>query len=92
MRAIVHTVSTPPKGATYDALDLQIEINIPFVPTSGTGLKVTPSGDILTCDQVMWDINEPDLIRIFMKEPDDLPSLAWMLEEGWKSDLPNPIL
>lgn len=85
MKTRVHHFSMPCKrNVDYECEELKIEIDLPFVPTEGTGLKVTPNGEILIVDQVMWLIEEPDVLLVFTKEPTiGFRPYKEMVAEGW---------
>ncbi|WP_136414789.1 hypothetical protein [Herbaspirillum sp. ST 5-3] len=88
MKARVHHFSEPRRrNSGYDCEELKIEIDLPFVPTQGTGLQVTPNGEILIVDQVMWLIEEPDVLLVFTKEPEiSFRPYKEMIAEGWVGD------
>lgn len=90
MKTRIHHYSLPASpDAIHDAEDLVIEIDLPFVPVVGMELKVTQEGDFLTVQQVMWAIDKPDVLEVFVEAPDDGADLRpydEMIAQGWRAD------
>lgn len=90
MKAKVHATCQPKSKAAalqYDAENIHIVVDLPFVPAAGTMLKVSPAGDYLKVDQVYLDLTEGgEGLVVFIEEPDDSRELMpWkaMKAEGW---------
>jgi hypothetical protein len=80
---IRHTCTPRTKRANYEAEDISIKIQIPFVPVPGSMIKVTPHGEFLEVDQIYWAIDSPDEVQIWIKEEEDLMPWSVMKAEGW---------
>ena len=83
MKAIVRYIAEPVGKQEYKA-DIYICIDIPFVPTIGTALQVTPGGEFVCVSGVYWSINAPDVLDIDTEDPDVLEPLERLLAEGWR--------
>jgi hypothetical protein len=88
MKSVIHHFSKPSaQNVDYDVEDLKIEVDLPFVPMVGMSLKVTAAGRFLVVEQVMWAIDEPNVLQVFTEEPDDdgdvLP-YDEMIAQGWQ--------
>ncbi|CAB3754041.1 hypothetical protein [Paraburkholderia humisilvae] len=88
MKAVIHHFSKPStRTAKYEVENLKIEVDLPFVPVTGMSLQVTPAGSFLVVEQVMWAINEPDVLQVFTEEPQDdfdVRPYREMVEQGWR--------
>lgn len=88
MKAIIHGHAMPRnKKVEYETENLFIEIDLPFIPTKGTSLMVTPHGEYQIVDQVFWNCRNPDQIQVFIEEPEDdseIRPFTEMLKEGWR--------
>jgi hypothetical protein len=71
---------------------LQVNAQLPFVPTLGMMLAVTSKGDLLAVEDVMWFVDKPDELEIWLTEPNlhgsDRPAAYWK-RQGWKK-APQP--
>lgn len=78
-----------PKRKTdeFECVEVVIHVDLPFVPVAGTMLKLTPDGEFLRVDQVFWSVTDPDVIDVFIEEPEVLPTFAFMRKEGWREDV-----
>ena len=84
MKAVVRHIAEPIGEQEYEAENIYICIHIPFVPTVGTALQVTPEGDYVYVHDVHWSVNDPDVLDIGTEEPDVLEPLERLLAEGWR--------
>lgn len=85
MRAIIqHQCLPPDPDASYEAEDIHIVIDIPFLPQPGMHLKVTPQGDYLTVRDVLWTINAPVWLNVGTEEPEVLYPWADLKDQGWQ--------
>lgn len=85
MKALIRHVCAPKsKRAAYEAEDIHIVVELPFMPVAGMRLKLTPEGEFNQVDEVFWDVSLPDEVEVFLEEPDDLQALKFMLAEGWR--------
>jgi len=84
MKAVVRHTAEPIGKQEYEAEDIYICIDIPFVPTVGTALQVTPEGDYFYVSSVYWSINDPGVLDIGTEDPDVLEPLEQLLAEGWR--------
>lgn len=88
MKAVIRTQAKVPKGKPYECVDVCLEVDMPFIPTNGMALKVTKDGEYMTIDEVMWDVDKPDLLDIYMVDLDidnvGMRPLKEMKQQGWK--------
>lgn len=64
--------------------ELKIAIEIPIVPPIGTMLRVTRKGKFLKVEDIHWDINQPEIIKIYTAEPEaGYQSYVEMIDAGW---------
>lgn len=86
MKATLHYWATPAQpDAQHEAEDIRLTVFLPFMPTAGMKLKVTPDGDYLKVAEVFWDISSPDEVEVVFEEPLDLlPEWEQMKEQGWR--------
>ncbi|MEB8487195.1 MULTISPECIES: hypothetical protein [Acidithiobacillus] len=84
MKAVVRHIAEPIGEQEYEAENIYICIHIPFVPTVGTALQVTPEGDYVYVHDVHWSVNDPGVLDIGTEEPDVLEPLERLLAEGWR--------
>lgn len=88
MKAIIQGYSRPKKkNAEYEVENLFIIIDMPFIPTKGSVIKVTADGEYLTVDEVLWNIQKPNEIMVFTEEPDQLNQIRpykEMSDQGWR--------
>lgn len=90
MKAIVHGFAKPrANDSAYETENMFMVVDIPFIPTRGTAILLSPGGEYLTVAQVMWDIANPEQLEIFTEEPDpddhlSLRPFKEMLEQGWR--------
>ncbi len=88
MKAIVYGQSLArSEDVDYEVETLIIEVELPFIPSKGTGLALTPEGEIYTVDEVMWEIKQPDRVIVFLEEEENLARIrpyAEMREQGWR--------
>lgn len=88
MKAKVLTHCLPKrKTDEFECVEVVIHVDLPFVPAAGTMLKLTPDGEFLCVDQVYWSVTDPDVIDVFIEEPEVLPTFAFMRKEGWREDV-----
>ncbi len=88
MRATIHYVCLPKsKRADYGSEDIIIDVEMPFVPSAGTMLKVAQEGGYLKVEDVFLDlVPGGDGLAIFIQEPGDRNDLRPWLEmkaQGW---------
>ena len=92
MKARVHYQCQPRrKSATYEAEDICIDVDLPFVPAIGTMLKVSATGDYMKVDDVFLDLvpdgSEGEGLVVYLEEPADGPDFRpWpeMKAQGWR--------
>lgn len=89
MRAEVIAHSKPKRGSdrSIECAEMALDVELPFVPTKGTMLKLTPAGPFLEVNTVYWDVLRPDVMQVVMCEPEsdlDLPKYKDMVDEGWR--------
>jgi hypothetical protein len=71
------------RTAAYEAEDIHITVDLPFLPAPLMWLKVTSDGDYYQVEEVFWDASEPDRVEVFFKLPDQLPLWKTMRAGGW---------
>lgn len=91
MKAKVTFVCKPAKkAADYDAESIFMMVDLPFVPSVGMMLKLTPEGNYIEVNDVMLDITPGgEGLIVGLKEPDDedayqLRSWPEMKAQGWR--------
>lgn len=96
MKATIHATCLPKsKKADYEAEDIVIEVDLPFIPSVGMKLKATRNGEFLKVDDVYLDLTLGDKgLHLYMEEPDDISDLRpWteMRAEGWGIDVADSL-
>ncbi|BAL25455.1 hypothetical protein [Azoarcus sp. KH32C] len=69
----------------FEAEEVCLDVDLPFVPQAGAVLKVDGPADPLTVDHAYWDAARPDLVHVFTKDPACLPTMQRMRASGWLS-------
>lgn len=79
------------EGAPYDAEQIYIDVELPFVPAVGTLLNVTADGDYVPISEIFLDLvpdgSEGSGLVVYLEEPDGDAALrpwAEMKSRGWK--------
>lgn len=73
----------------YKYKNFHIFVDVPFVPNYGTTLQVTSNGDFLPVKEVLWSVNEPDVLEILTYVPFFPAKIESLLADGWIMDDPE---
>jgi len=66
------------------AVDIVIDIEMPFVPAIGMDIKPTPHSDYLRVQYVFWDISTPGAVEAHIEQGCRLYPLGDMKAAGWR--------
>jgi len=89
MKALINYFCLPVKpNAKYEAENIYMIVEIPYVPAVGTMLKLTNAGEFVEVVDVYLDISHDQYqLNIGLKEPvEDFEWMTWevMSKQGWK--------
>jgi hypothetical protein len=86
MKAIFRHVCKAPAGGDIDAIEIEVEFEIPFVPVAGMLIAPTPKADALKVDEVFWFADKPDRFEMFAVDADGdhLRPMHYWRKQGWK--------
>jgi len=89
MKARIDYYCEPAKNrAEYDAEEIHMYVDLPFVPSVGMLLKLTKEGEYIKINNVMLDVSpEGEGLIIGLEEPEEDHQLRpWpeMKAQGWK--------
>jgi len=83
-KAIIFSVATPPEGTDYEASDIGIEMDLPFVPVPGMMICPVEGDDYIEIDKVYYDPSQERPLNIYCCEHvDPLPDLEAKVQLGW---------
>lgn len=77
------------KNAPYEAEDIVLTMDMPFIPVAGMKLKLTADSDYYPVDDVFWDATVPDQVEVFLDDAYDgapLPAWSEMKRQGWRKE------
>ena len=89
MKAIARMQCAGPRVAD---VDICTTFTIPFVPTVGMMIAVTPEGDFVEVTDVYWHIDKPEAIDIGVKDggvkgSEEMRPFSYWKKQGWKRDI-----
>jgi hypothetical protein len=62
---------------------VEAECDVPFMPIAGMTMAVTHEGDLLKVDEVMWFVDRPDELEVWLVEDVDQDAAYWK-RQGWR--------
>jgi hypothetical protein len=68
----------------FEAEDIIIDIEMPFLPAIGMDIKPTPDSDYLRVQYVFWDISTPEMVEAHIDQKGRLYPLKQMKAAGWR--------
>ncbi len=80
MKVRVYHQASGPRGA----VDVCMDIEMPFLPAIGMDIKPTPDSDYMRVQFVFWDITTPGMVEAHINQEARLYPLKEMLAEGWR--------
>jgi hypothetical protein len=74
-----------PDGDGTTCLDVEMMIDIPFLPAVGMLLQVSPlGGSYYPVERLSWSAHKPHIVEVDLTAPEKLQPWAEMKPHGWQ--------
>lgn len=83
MKIRIWHLARPPVDGRYEAEEVCLDVDLPFVPHRGVVLGVAGPRYPLTVDHAYCDVARPEVVHVFTQEPQCLPTMQQMRAGGW---------
>ena len=65
------------------SVEMEATRDMPFVPSVGNMVAVTPGGDFFRIEDVYWHCQKPEEIIVYLSD-EDKPAAQYLKKQGWQ--------
>ncbi|MCB1928920.1 MAG: hypothetical protein KDH17_12910 [Rhodocyclaceae bacterium] len=83
MKTRVWYLAKPAGNDCFEAEEVFVDIDLPTVLGPGSLLRLAGTNELVCIERMLWDVDEPDVVHLFTRDPARLPDIKDMLAAGW---------